>query len=51
MWRILKHKIKSCDAKQGLSQDLEAICPKLAIVKFCSVLFFKGEQNILRLQK
>ena len=36
--------------KQGLSQDLETGCPKLAIVKFLGVLFFKVDHNILILQ-
>ena len=35
---------------QGLSQDLETGCPKLAIVKLLGFLFFKGEHTILRLQ-
>ena len=35
---------------QGLSQDLETGCPKLAIVKFLGVQVFKGNHNILRLQ-
>ena len=34
---------------QGLSQDIEIGCPKLAIVTFLGVLFFKGVHNILRL--
>ena len=33
----------------GLSQDLETGCPKLIIVKFWGVLFFKGGHNVLRL--
>ena len=33
---------------QGLSQDLETGCPKLAIVKFLGGLVFKGNYNILR---
>ena len=35
---------------QSLSQDLETGCPKLAILKFWGVLFFKGFHNILRLK-
>ena len=35
---------------QGLSQDLEIGCPKLAYVKFCGFLLVKGDHNILRLQ-
>ena len=31
----------------GLSQDLETGCPKLTIVKFLGVLFFKGGHAIL----
>ena len=31
---------------QGLSQDLETGCPKLAIVKFLGVQTFKGDHNI-----
>ena len=35
---------------QGLSQDLETWCPKLAIVKFLGVQIFKGGNNILKFQ-
>ena len=35
---------------QGLGQDLETGCPKLAIVKFWGILFLNGEHNVLRLQ-
>ena len=35
---------------QGLSQDLEIGCPKLAIVKFWGIQIFKGDHNILRFQ-
>ena len=35
---------------QGLSQDLETGCLKLAIVKYLGVQIFKGDHNILRLQ-
>ena len=38
------------DVRQGLIQDLETRCPKLPILKFLGNLFFKGDQNILRLQ-
>ena len=31
---------------QGLSQDLETGCPKLTMVKFLGILFFKGGNNI-----
>ena len=33
---------------QGLCQDLETGCPKLAIVKFWGVYFFRGNLNIFR---
>ena len=36
--------------KQGLSQDLETGCLKLAIVKFWGVQIVKGDHNILRFQ-
>ena len=36
--------------EQGLSQDLETGCLKLAIVKYLGVQIFKGDHNILRLQ-
>ena len=35
---------------QGLSQELETGCLKLAIVKFLGVRIFKGVHNILRFQ-
>ena len=35
---------------QGLCQDLETGCLKLAIVKFWGIQIFKGDQNILRFQ-
>ena len=35
---------------QGLSQDLEIGCPKLAMVNFLGVKIFKGDHNILRFQ-
>ena len=35
---------------QGISQDLETGCPKLAIVKLLGILFFKGDDSILQLQ-
>ena len=35
---------------QGLRQDLETGCPKLAIAKFLGIQIFKGDHNILRLQ-
>ena len=34
----------------GFSQDLETGFPKLAIVKFGNILFYKGKHNTLRLQ-
>ena len=34
--------------EQGLSQDLEIGCPKLAIVKFWGIQTLKGDHNILR---
>ena len=33
-----------------LTKDLESGCPKLKIVKFLGVLFFKEDHKILRLQ-
>ena len=33
---------------QGLSQDLETGCLKLAIVKFLGVQILKGDHNIFR---
>ena len=36
---------------QGLSQDLETGCLKLAVVKFLGVQIFKGDNNILRFQQ
>ena len=41
---ITVHKTK------GLSHDLEPGCPKLAVVNFLGVLFFKGDHNTLRIQ-
>ena len=38
------------DFDQGLSQDLETGCLKLAIVKYLGIQIFKGDHNILRLQ-
>ena len=35
---------------QGLNQDLETGCPNLAIVRFFSILFFKGHHDVLRFQ-
>ena len=35
--------------QQGLSQDLETDCPKLAILKVRGISFLKGDHNILRL--
>ena len=35
---------------QGLSQDLETGCLKLAIVTFLGVQMFKGDHNILIFQ-
>ena len=35
---------------QGLSQDLETGCLKLAVVKFLGVQIFKGDHNILIFQ-
>ena len=37
-------------ASQGLRQDLETGCLKLAVVKFLGVQIFKGDHNILRFQ-
>ena len=38
-------------SQQGLSQDLETGCLKLAIVKFLGVQMLKGDHNILRFQQ
>ena len=35
---------------QGLSQDLDSGCPKLAIIEFLGILFFNGNHNKLGLQ-
>ena len=35
--------------RQCLSQDLETVCLKLAVVKFWGVQIFKGDHNILML--
>ena len=37
-------------SRQGLSQDLETGCLKLAIVKFLGIQIFRGYHNILRFQ-
>ena len=37
--------------RQGLSQDLETGCPKLAIVKSLGVQKFNGDHNTLRFQQ
>ena len=37
-------------SQQGLSQDLETGCLKLAVVKFLGVHIFKGDHNILIFQ-
>ena len=39
-----------CCLMQGLSQDLETGCLKLAVVKFLGVQIFKGDHNILIFQ-
>ena len=36
--------------QQCLSQDLETVCLKLAVVKYLGVLIFKGDHNILIFQ-
>ena len=33
---------------QCLNQDLETVCPKLAIGKFLDVLFLKGYHNVFK---
>ena len=43
------NKLKAKEAMQGLSQDLETGCPKLAISTFLGIQLFKGDHNILRL--
>ena len=35
---------------QGVGQDLEIGCLKLALVKFWGVQIFKGDHNILKFQ-
>ena len=35
---------------QGLIQDLETGCPKLASVKLLGILYFKGDLNIFKFQ-
>ena len=35
---------------QGLCQDLETVCSKLAIVKCLGIQIFKGDHNILGFQ-
>ena len=42
--------IHSYSCTQGISQDLETGCLKLAIVKFLGVQIFRGYHNILRFQ-
>ena len=39
-----------CVQPQGLSQNLETGCPKLAIVKFWGIQIFKRDHNMLRFQ-
>ena len=39
-----------CTCIQGLSQDLESGCLKLAIVKYLGVQIFKGDHKILIFQ-
>ena len=41
---------RAIGARQGLSQDSESGCLKMAIVKFCSVQIFKGVNIILKFQ-
>ena len=47
-WCTPRERMQCC--YQGLSQDLETGCLKLAIVKFWGVQIFKGDHNILRFQ-
>ena len=52
-WELFEGDIVTYPAMLGLSQDLEPGCPKLAIVKFWGVNFFKpnkGDHNILKFQ-
>ena len=44
------HYQKELHPPEGLSQELETGCLKLAIVKFWGVQIFKGGHNILRIQ-
>ena len=48
--QLLQLEIFIQTTSQGLSQDLETGCLKLAIVKYLGVQIFKGDHNILRLQ-
>ena len=43
-------KLLTCTLGQCLSQDLETVSLKLAVVKFLGVQNFKGGLNILRFQ-
>ena len=43
-------KVPNPNGCQGLSQDLETGCPKLAIVKYLGGQIFKGVHNIPRFQ-
>ena len=40
--------VNATGKSQGLSQDLETGCLKLAIVNFLGIQIFKGDHNILR---
>ena len=48
IWGSSKTRVK--DGMQGLCQDLETGCPKLAMVKFLGIQIYKGDHNLLRLQ-
>ena len=48
--KLISRGFQYVSAKQGLSQDLETGCLKLAISKFWGVQIFRGYHNILRFQ-
>ena len=47
LWRSLLYGLSCC--WQGLTQDSETGCPKLVIVKYLGILFFRWCHNMLRL--
>ena len=50
MLGIIRTILAGLIARQGLSQELETGCLKLAIVKSLGVQIFKGDHNILKFQ-